>query len=382
MKRIALLLLATLTLLMSCASNETVGGDKEQDNVTESDANNSNKKPSDQTESDESDNKSDTFKEIDLIDIEGMVSTVDFRLDQDGDTLHWGEKDQFASNDIRGNVWLDGEIVALDMDRFGHGSIVTPSGKIVNTEAEDRIYSTIILDPRSGEVEKFTKDDGNKDVIVPAIFNFREEPLSIAKRRDYVDGYQYFIWYFESNEFVDIDMTEWITKEVGEIENPQYATVILSTNGEKVHVGHKEGTFQYDIETQEFDTLLTEEDNALTLTYTTSDDKYLVYFKDEQDDNHNQPIYGMELETKEKFEIGLGVNTQMLDDGKMFYRDQQELYVYDFAMRESQLLYTIKLKEDEELKFVTISGDSNTIAYAYEIDLEDGEEMKIRVLRR
>ncbi|GGA92763.1 hypothetical protein [Ornithinibacillus halotolerans] len=377
MKKITIFLLFIMIFLMSCASNEAPENNGQNNNL-ESDRNENNTSSSKEVEDDK---KSDGFEEIDLIDVEGIVSTVHFGLDQDGDTMHWGEKDTFASNDLRGKVWMDGEIISMDMDRFGHGSIITPSGKIANSESEDRIYTVILLDPRTGEVEEFTKDDGNNDIIIPAIFNFREDPLAYAKRREYTDGLQYFVWYLESNDFVEFDMTEFIEGEVGEIANPQYGTVMLSTNGEKVLLGYDEGIFQYDIETQEMDTLLTKEDNALTLAYTNADDNYLLYFVNEQDDDFNHPLYAIDLETKEKFEIGLGRNPHMLDDGTMFYQNNNELFVYDFETRESQLLYTVELEEDEELKFVRISQDGSTLAYAYEIELEKGEEMKIRVLR-
>src|SRR5699024_12131275 len=68
-------------------------------------------------------------------------------LDEDGDTLIWGETDGEIGEDKRRYAWVDGEAKELDIERYDHFASLLPSGIIFNTvwdhDKEEEKYSIV-----------------------------------------------------------------------------------------------------------------------------------------------------------------------------------------------------------------------------------------------
>src|SRR5690625_5246784 len=86
--------------------------------------------------------------------------------------------------------------------------------------------------------------------------------------------------------------------------------------------------------------------------------------------------HAIDLETKEKVDIGEGEYLFMQADGNVMLVDNEYVvYHFDFETENLTEVYAIELEENMKLNNVTISLDGSTIAYGYtETKEKDNEE--------
>lgn len=333
------------------------------------------------------------FEEIESFDLEGPVTTVNFSLDEDGDTLFWGENDGGFGNELRRNVWVDGEVKELNIEEYDNSSILSGSGQIITTQADwdadvDGRHSIIEYDPSTDEKEEFIAVNDRDDILLPSQGNYLQEPrtyVHTVTNTDFDDSETY-IWKIDSNEFIDLNFIKDIKSEAGE-ELTSYPHFFLSDDASMVYATVlNEGIFSYDVEAKKTESLLLS-DNVMPMDkYTatlTSDEKYLVYgVNDPDSDIVSVTCHALDLETKESIELGICSKLFTLNNGNVVIVVENEVNLFDFETEKLKTIHNIKVKENQDIDNLTVSLDGSTIAYGYTTDGEDDEEdtSHIRIL--
>ncbi|MEN1970383.1 hypothetical protein WMZ97_20200 [Lentibacillus sp. N15] len=335
---------------------------------------------------DKKSSKQASYKELETIDLEGTVNSLNFSLDEDGSTLMWGENDGGLGDDKRRYVWVDGEVKELDLDTFGQSSILSGNGTIINHKVDwdaevNKRHSIIEYDPAADKTEEFIADNDRDDILLPGHGDYLQEPRTYIHTvtNTKFDDSETYIWDIDNNKFTDLNFIHDIKSEMDEEELTSYPHFFLSADASMVYaIVLDEGIFAYDVEAQKMESLLLS-DNVLTAdgntTMLTSDGQHIAYgVNDSDDDNIIVTLHALDVETKESIEIGEGNALFTLTDGNIIIVDDNEVKLFDFKTEELKTVHTIKLKENEELDNVTVSLDGSTIAYGYTAKDEDNGE--------
>ncbi|RLL41123.1 hypothetical protein D8M04_17935 [Oceanobacillus piezotolerans] len=325
------------------------------------------------------------YEEVESFDLEGPVTVMNFSLDEDGDTLLWGENDGGFGDALRRNVWVDGEVKELDIEVYGQFSYLTGPGHIITSHTdwdapETERYSIIEYDPSTGETEEFVAKNDRDDILLPNFGTYIQDPRTYIHTvtnidREDVDTY---IWKVDNNEFIDLNFIKDIKAQAGE-ELPNYPNYFLNKDASVVYAAVlNEGLYSYDIATGETEKLFESDNlfmNHYMTTMLTSDEKYLVYgINDPTAEGLHITYHALDLETKESIELGVGEKVYTLTDGNVALIEENEVKLFDFETEELETVHTIELGENQELDQATISLDGNTIAYGYSTEGEEDEE--------
>lgn len=322
------------------------------------------------------------FKEITTFELEGPVTNLNFNLDEDGDTLFWGENDGGFGDDLRRNVWVDGGVKTLDIKMFGQASHLNGAGYIINIENNPEAtsgerYSIIEYNPSTEEIEKFPTKNGFDDILLPNQGTYLQDPRTYIHtdtnpNREKENGT--YIWKVESNEFIEVSFIDDIKEEVGELSG--YVHLYLNQDASIVYGSVQgEGIFSYDVASGTTERLLTSENllpQSRMSPVLTADEKYIIY--GEVDPEASEIIYAyhaLNLETGETIEIGDGEKVVTLTDGNAVIIYDNEVMLFDFATEKLETIHTIELEENQEIDNLTVSLDGSTIAYGYETKAED-----------
>lgn len=375
------LMIAVIALFTACSNDENTDGSTEDKEESKGNA--------------KEETKSDGFKEVEEIDVEGYASKISLFLDHDGSTMAWAEADGKWDNDARVKVKVDDEISEVETDLEGTFNMLTHNGKIVYSETDPdqskKNRQTLVLyDPKSGEKDTYKKEDDQGEVVVTQRKSFIEDLGVFTAGREYKDGVQAYIWNFKEDTYVEADMTEVIYGVLGEVETGVHPRYTISSDAKTLYVGIENNIFRYDVDTEETDAILLEEDieDLQADAWLTNDDKYLIYmsYDTTSDDAPSPEYYAFNTETDESKPIGSGNGNDMfsLDDGNIVFVDGSDIHLYDFSAEEDSIIHTIELEENEDLGRIAVSEDGNTIAYAYTIEGENkaDNEDKIRMLRK
>ncbi|GGB38877.1 hypothetical protein GCM10011409_15490 [Lentibacillus populi] len=326
-----------------------------------------------------------SYKELETIDLEGTVSKLNFSLDEDGNTLLWGENDGGLGDDKRRYVWVDGDVKELNIEKFDQFSILSGSGNIINGKTDwdaevNKRHSILEYNPATDKTEEFVAENDRDDILLPSHGVYLQEPrtyIHTVTNTDLEDAETY-IWNIDNNEFTDLNFIHDIKLEVGE-ELKSYPHFFLSADASMVYASVLDGgIFAYDIEAQKTETLLSSNNVLPADGYTTmltSDGKYITYgVNDSDDENIIVTYHALDVDTKESIEIGKGNALFTLSDGNVIIVDENDIKLFDFETEELKTIHTIKLEENEEIDNVTVSLDGSTIAYGYTTKDEDDEE--------
>jgi hypothetical protein len=331
------------------------------------------------------------FEEKDSFELEGHVSSMNFQLDEEGDTLFWGEQNSDFSEEDRRHVRVGKEERSLDPKVVNQFSFLTESGLIVNgvtdwDAPEGEQHWIVELDPKSGESEKFIPAGDRDDILLPSPGAYLLEPKTYIHTDTEPNDEQTdqtFLWNVETQEITQLDFLEKMIKEAGEItSNPHYN---LNKDATKVYaIIMNGGIFSYDLKSGETETLMRSgkiypgTGNNENLT---ANEGYIIYgVQDEEAELMKTEFHALNLEKKETMKIGSGGNLFTLKDGNAVIVDDNKLMKYDFEKEELSDLHTIKVDDNQKLDNVTVSSDGSTIAYGMTTTPEDGEkqyEMKI-----
>lgn len=325
------------------------------------------------------------YEEVTTFALKGPVTTLNFNLDEDGDTLLWGENDGGFGDALRRNVWVDDEVKSLDFELFNQFSFLTPTGYIISKEnnpnaPEGEKYSIIEYNPSTEEVEKYPAKNSFDDILLPGKGTYLQEP-KIYVHTDTNPNIEKengtYIWDVEKNEFIVLSFIDDIKEEVGEITS--YANLLLNKDASKVYGSVlEEGIFSYDVKSGTTERLLAstnilpQSDVSPVLS---EDEKYMIY--GEVDPEASEVIYAykaLNLETDETIELGDGKDVIALTDGNVIIIDKSEVTLFDFDTGKLETIHTIELEENQKMNNLTVSLDGSTIAYGYETEGEDDEE--------
>ncbi|WP_405099490.1 hypothetical protein [Oceanobacillus sp. FSL H7-0719] len=364
------------------------------------------------------------YEEVTTFALKGPVTTLNFNLDEDGDTLLWGENDGGFGDALRRNVWVDDEVKSLDFELFNQFSFLTPTGYIISKEnnpnaPEGEKYSIIEYNPSTEEVEKYPAKNSFDDILLPGKGTYLQEP-KIYVHTDTNPNIEKengtYIWDVEKNEFIVLSFIDDIKEEVGEITS--YANLLLNKDASKVYGSVlEEGIFSYDVKSGTTERLLAstnilpQSDKDASKVYgsvleegifsydvksgtterllastnilpqsdvspvLSEDEKYMIY--GEVDPEASEVIYAykaLNLETDETIELGDGKDVIALTDGNVIIIDKSEVTLFDFDTGKLETIHTIELEENQKMNNLTVSLDGSTIAYGYETEGEDDEE--------
>lgn len=370
-----LIITTVFTLLLAACSGEEESGTASDNNKDDANAENAEK----------STEPAGQYEEVTAFELEGPVTTINFSLDETGDTLFWGENDGGYGDDLRRNVWVDDEMKSLDFNVFNQFSFLTPTGYIISKEnnpeaPEGEKYSIIEYDPSTEEIEKYPTKNGFDDILLPGPGTYLQELKTYVHTDtnpnvDKENGT--YIWDVEGNEFTVLSFIDDMKEEVGELTS--YANLLLNQDASKVYGSVlNEGIFSYDVESGTTERLLTAENilpQSGVAPVLNADEKYLIY--GEVDPEASKIIYkyiALNLETGETLELGEGMNVLPLTDGNVVIINENEVMLFDFETEQLETIHTIELKENQEINNLTVSLDGSTIAYGYETEGEDDEE--------
>ena len=364
-----------MILLAGCESNaDNASKDDSKDKKTEKDG-------------------SADYEEIEAFDLEGPVTNANFSLDEDGDTLFWGENDGGLGDDLRRNVWIDGKVKELDIEQYGQFPILSGSGHIIKNNTDwdaevDERHSITEYDPSTDKTEGFMAKNDRDDILLPGHGTYLQEPRTyihtVTNTKFDSDTY---LWKIDSNEYVDLDFIKDIKHEAGE-ELTSYPRFFLSDDASMVYATVlNEGIFSYDVKAEKTEGLLLL-DNVLPMdgytTTLTSDEKYILYGIDDPDtEKISVTVHALDLDTKESIEISKGTKLFTLTNGNVVIIDENEVKLFDFETEKLETIHKIELEENQEIDNVTISLDGSTIAYGYTTEGEDDKEdtSHIKILR-
>ncbi|MEL3971068.1 hypothetical protein AAEO50_02155 [Rossellomorea oryzaecorticis] len=347
--------------------------------------------PEKSTEKKKSKGETAGFEEVASFELEGHVSSMNFQLDEDGDTLFWGEQNSDFSEEDRRHVRVGEEVQSLDSKMVDQFSFLTDSGIIVNgvtdwDAPEGEQHWIVELDPKSGDSQKFIPAGDRDDILHPSPGTYLLEPKTYIHTDTEPDDEQKdqtYLWDVETQEITQLDFLEKMIKEAGEIKyNPHYN---LNDDGTKVYaIIWNAGVFSYDLKSGETETLMRSDkvypgtSNNENLT---ANEDYVIYgVQDEEAELMKTEFHALNLETKETMKLGSGGNLFTLKDGNAVIIDENKLMTYDFEKEELSDLHTIIVDDNQKLDNVTVSSDGSTIAYGMTTTPEDGEkqyEMKI-----
>ena len=325
------------------------------------------------------------YEEVTTFALEGPVTTLSFNLDEDGDTLLWGENDGGFGDALRRNVWVDDEVKSLEFDVFNQFSFLTPTGYIISKEnnpdaPEGEKYSIIEYNPSTEEIEKYPAKNSFDDILLPGKGTYLQEP-KIYVHTDTNPNVEKengtYIWDVEKNEFTVLSFIDDIKEEVGEMTS--YANLLLNKDASKVYRSVlEEGIFSYDVKSGTTERLLASE-NILPQSdvspVLSADEKYMIY--GEVDPEASEVIYAykaLNLETDETIELGNGKDVITLTDGNVVIIGKNEVMLFDFETGKLETIHTIELGKNQKMNNLTVSLDGSTIAYGYETEGEDDEE--------
>lgn len=324
------------------------------------------------------------FKEVESFKLEGAVTNINFNMNAEGDILYWGENNGGLGDDIRRNVWVNGEVKELDMDVYPQSSFLTPAGDIISKEVdreapEGERHTIIEYDPRTNEEKRIPS--GIEDIItlLPSHGTYIQDPnfyihTETSPNRD--DESRTIYWDMEKNEISNLSFLQDIKDEVGEITS--YVHYFLNSDGSKVYgTAMNAGVFSHDVESGETRRLM-ETDNIMAHgKYTnmlTPDDKYLIYATNDPDASEIIITYhALDVETEETIELGNGTRVFTLADGNVIIVDGNDVNLYSFEKEALETIHTIDLEENQKIDNVTVSMDGSTIAYGYRTK-NDGDE--------
>ncbi|SER32448.1 hypothetical protein SAMN04487944_10324 [Gracilibacillus ureilyticus] len=329
------------------------------------------------------------FKEITSLDLEGPVTNMNFSLDDDGDTLLWGENDGGIGDDLRRNVWVDGEVKSLDIESWDQFAFLTQTGKLINAETNwdadvDKRHSILEYDPITDQTEKFTAQNDRDDILLPGHGTYIQDPktyIHTETNPNHEDAGIY-LWEIGSNEFTDLNFLNDIKSDVGEITS--YPHYFLNKDVTTIYATVlNAGIFSYDIEAGKTDKLLDTDEvmpQGNTTTMLTADEKYLIYVTNNSED-YNLIYHALDLETKDSLEIGMGTKVFTLTNGNIAIIDEGEVKIFNFETEKLETIHKIELEENQSIDNLTVSLDGSTIAYGYttkgEGDQEDTSHISI-----
>lgn len=327
------------------------------------------------------------FQEEEAIELDGPVTTLNFSLDEDGDTLFWGENDGGRGDDLRRNVWVDGEVKSLDHQLYDQFSMLSQSGHIITSnqvDTEEGVRHAIIeYDPRTDQTKEFVAEDDRVDMLHFNRGAYIQDPRTYIHTETKVkeDNADTFLWKVDEKEYMDLNIIKGIKSESGqEIKNypHYYVTKDISTVYAVVLDG---GIFAYDIASGEIESLL-ETDNLVQINrMLTYDEKYIVYGVHDPEAELSVTIQAFNLETKETIELGEGTKVFPLTNGNVAIIDQNEVKQFDFPSEKLETMNKIELKENEDIDNITVSTDGSTIAYGItQKGAEDTEDTSQLVL--
>ncbi|KAB8126632.1 hypothetical protein F9U64_19480 [Gracilibacillus oryzae] len=322
------------------------------------------------------------YEEVTTLDLEGPVTGMNFSLDEDGNTMLWGENDGGIGDDLRRNVWVDGEVKELDIETWDQFTTMTKTGHLVNgvvnwdASVEER-HSIAEYDPIIDQTKKFTAHNDRDDILLPGHGTYLQDPRTYIHTDTNPNNEEakVYLWDIDNNEFTDLDFLEDIKSNAGELTS--YPHYYLNKDASKVYATVlKEGIFSYDIASGETETLLKSEEvmpQGNVTTMLTSDEKHLIYYTNNGED-FDFTYYALDLETNEPMELGKGTSVFTLSNGNVAIVDENKVNLYDFETEKLETLHEIELNEDQSLDNVTVSLDGSTIAYGYTTEGEEDQE--------
>ncbi|HLQ71711.1 MAG TPA: hypothetical protein VK142_07895 [Bacillota bacterium] len=339
------------------------------------------------------------FEEVDSFELEGPITNVNFSLDEDGDTLIWGETDGEIGEDKRRYAWVDGEAKELDIERYDHFASLLPSGIIFNTvwdhDKEEEKYSIVEYDPATDEETEFVVTDSDHDTYpLPSHGVYLEDPKTYVHTvtNTKFDDSETFIWDVEANEYTDVTFIQDMKKDAGVDELPSYPHFFLSSDASMIYATVLDtGVYAYDVEAGKTEKLL-ESDNIgpgdSYSTTLTSDDQYMTYATYEEGEDSmsvNITYQAVDVESGDTIDIGEGRALFTLSDGNVIIVDKTDddervVKYFDFETEELETIHTIEEKEDMEIDNVTVSLDGSTIAYGYTEKGEDDDTSYMTIL--
>lgn len=359
-------------------------GNKDSDESSNETSENASPVGSKQSEKSEDDGAA-GYAEVESFDLEGPVTSMNFSLDEDGDTMIWGENDGGFGDALRRYMWVDGEVKNLDIEVYDQFSFLTGTGNLITSQTdwdvpETKGFSIVEYDPSTDETKQFVAENDRGDILVPNQGTYIQDPRTYIHTVTNIDrdDAETYIWKMDSNEFVDLNIIKDIKAAAGE-ELPSYPHYFLTKDASKVYATVlNEGIYSYDIETEETEKLFESDDlfmNHYMTTMLTPDEKYFVYgIHDPNEDGLHITYYALDLETKESMELGVGEKVYTLTNGNVALVDEKEVKIFDFETEELETVHTIELEENQELDQATISLDGSTIAYGYTTKGEEDED--------
>ena len=325
------------------------------------------------------------YVEETTFELEGPVKMMNFNLNETGDILYWGENDGGLGDDLRRNVWVDGEVRPLNIDVFNQFSFLTEAGTIItkinNPKApEGERYSIIEYDPTTEEAKEYPTKDGFDDILLPDPGTYLDEQkmyIHTDTNPEQDKESNTYIWDVKKNEFNVLSFIDDIKKEVEEIT--PYVHLYLNDDASIVYgTVSEEGIYSHDVAAGTTKKLLSTEQilpQSGVSPVLTKDGANLIY--GEVDPDASEIIYryqALDVETGETIGIGDGKHVLTLSDGNAVIILDEKVMHFDFETEELQTIHTIELEENQELNNVTVSADGSTIAYGYETKGEDEEE--------
>ena len=323
--------------------------------------------------------ESGTYEEVDSIVVEGEIAGGHLYLSKDGEVLNWGEKDGGIGDAERMMTWTNGEVEEMDNEKFDTFAYLHPEGKMFATTqklGEEGSPATIhMYDPRTGEAVDYDRSEELEDRMHSGLGFMTDEAGMIVTQTMYTDGGVIInLWDYKNDEVETFDITEEIYDILNEIDRPQETGRTITRDGKSVYVGVSEGIVHLDTETGEVNEVSAGEGMERTTTLT-PDDEYLIMSQyNEEDDGDTSIFYAAEGDSFEQTEIGAGEEAFPLADGQIVIRNEKELSLHDIESGETEPFYSVELNEEQDFKHIVVSGDGNTIAYAYEEEIEVPEE--------
>jgi len=372
-----------LLLLAACGTGDEEGASGTSDSESEAGS----------SSGSETESGSGAYEEVDSIVVDGEIAEGHLYISDDGEVVNWGEKDPGIGTAERMKTWVNGEIEEMNPEKFDNFSYLHPEGKMfADTQilGEEGSPATLhMYDPRTGEAVDYDRSIELEDSMFTGLGYLSDEAGMIVTQTMYTDGDIIInLWDYKNDEVETFDITEEIYDILVEIDRPQETGRTITRDGGSVYVGVSEGIVHLDTETEEVSEVSIGEGMERT-TSLTPDDAYLIMRKyNEEDEENSFLFYAADGETFEQTEIGPGDEAFPLTDGQIVLRSDEDLTLYDIESGETELFYTFELEEEQDFKYVEISGDGNTIAYAYEEEIEvPGEDKtedqtRIRIVRR
>ncbi|WP_026297189.1 hypothetical protein [Paenibacillus daejeonensis] len=393
MKKTALIPLTLAALLVAACGNDNATNPVDAENTSVNtptpDNSTENASPAD-NETNESTGSGGNYSEVEAIPIDGHLSSTVFTMSADGNTLVWGEQDKRFDNASRIKLWMDGAHEELDLpDNNLDYMSISNNGKLVRGKADwdlpvEERHAILEYDPATGETVEYVMNNDWDKVITPARSNYMEEPhmyYSTLENSD--EQLVVFYWDLATDEVRDIDLTELVRTETEEelLSYPRLA--ITKDQTELIGLAFDVGIFRYNLETEEAEFVYTTDNifanNEKSQTRVlTPDDRYVLYATFDEEDQMTQ--HAFDLETGESAEIGMGITTYPLQDGRVMLVDYDEVFHrYDPATGELDTVHTPELTDDDRISGFTVSADGSTIAYVIR---GEGNESTLHIMKQ